>query len=34
MAVVLGRLVFQESLTLHKTAAVAAMVVGVALILG
>jgi multidrug transporter EmrE-like cation transporter len=34
MAIALGRIVFQEPITLHKSAAVAAMVVGVALILG
>lgn len=34
LAVVLGRFVFQESITIHKVTAVTAMVVGVALILG
>ena len=34
MAIALGRLVFGESITVHKTFAVAAMVVGVTLILG
>jgi multidrug transporter EmrE-like cation transporter len=34
MAVALGRLVFRESITLHKIFAVTAMVAGVALILG
>jgi drug/metabolite transporter (DMT)-like permease len=33
-AILLGRLVFRESVTVHKLAAVAAMVLGVALILG
>ena len=34
MAVLLGRLIFGESVTLHKVAAITAMVVGVALVIG